>query len=117
MPNANHFWTAKEDAELLQAFSITPPHISRREFARGYSATCPYGVEAIRVRLSFLSKDFGIIRESPYPRFDEPLHLEGDAIIFPDMEMPFHHAEFINKCLELARLWNIRQCICAGDLL
>lgn len=59
----------------------------------------------------------GIIAESPYPRYDAPLVMEGDALILPDIEFPFHHAEFLSKCLELAATWNIRQCICAGDLM
>jgi len=57
------------------------------------------------------------IPESPYPRYDEPPEVEGDALILPDCEIPFHHAEFINRCLDLADAWGIRQMIAAGDLL
>ena len=58
-----------------------------------------------------------IITESPYPRYDEPLIMEGDALILPDIELPFHHAEFLNRCLKLAEAWNIKQVILAGDVL
>jgi len=57
------------------------------------------------------------IPESPYIRYDEPPILEGDALILPDVEIPFHHAEFLNRVLDLADAWGIKQVICAGDLL
>ena len=57
------------------------------------------------------------IPESPYPRYDQPPVIEGDALILPDAEIPFHHAEFINKVLDLADAWKIKQMIAAGDLL
>jgi hypothetical protein len=57
------------------------------------------------------------IPESPYPRYDEPPIIQGDALIIPDAEIPFHHAEFINRVLDLADVWEIRTMISAGDLL
>ena len=57
------------------------------------------------------------IPESPYPKYDEPPVVEGDALILPDCEIPFHHAEFMNRCIDLADAWGIRQMIAAGDLL
>ena len=58
-----------------------------------------------------------LITESPYPKYDEPLVMEGDALILPDAEFPFHNSEFLNRVLDLSQAWNIRQCIVAGDLL
>ena len=57
------------------------------------------------------------LRKSPYPKYDEPLVMEGDALIIPDPEFPFHHAEFINRILDLAQAWGITQCIIGGDML
>ncbi len=57
------------------------------------------------------------IPESRYVRYDEPPTLEGDALILPDVEVPFHHAEFLNRVIDLADAWGIRQVICAGDLM
>ena len=57
------------------------------------------------------------IPQSPYPKYDEPPVVEGDALILPDCEIPFHHADFINRVLEIAQAWNIKQMIAAGDLL
>ena len=57
------------------------------------------------------------IPESPYPRYDQPPTIQGDALILPDAEIPFHHADFINRVLDISEAWNIRQMISAGDLL
>jgi hypothetical protein len=57
------------------------------------------------------------LQVSPYPRYDEPLRNEGNALIIPDPEFPFHNAEFINRILDLAQAWKIELCIIGGDLL
>jgi hypothetical protein len=58
-----------------------------------------------------------VIPQSKYPVYDNPLTMEGDAIVLPDIELPFHHADFFNRALELADSWGIRKAIVAGDLL
>ena len=58
---------------------------------------------------------FNPVQESPYPKYNEPLEQSGDCLVLPDPEFPYHHAEFINRCLDLANTWNIRQCCIAGD--
>jgi len=57
------------------------------------------------------------IPQSPYPVYNEPPVVHGDALILPDCEIPFHHADFINRVLEVAQAWGIKQMIAAGDLL
>lgn len=57
------------------------------------------------------------IPRSPYPQYNQPPVVEGDAVVIPDAEIPFHHAEFISRVLDLADKWGIRQMIAAGDLL
>ena len=57
------------------------------------------------------------IPESPYPVYNEPLVMEGDALVLPDPEFPFHHAGFINRVLDLADAWGVKQCVIAGDAL
>ena len=57
------------------------------------------------------------IPDSPYPRYDQPPTVQGDALILPDVEIPFHHAEFLNRVMDLADAWHIRLMISAGDLL
>lgn len=80
-----------------------------------------FSVETVRGQLARMNRgDKFIVRkiaESAYPIYDKPLVMTGDALILPDMEIPFHHAEFINRCLELADRWGVKQAILAGDVL
>lgn len=57
------------------------------------------------------------ISDSPYPVYDKPLETEGDALVISDPEFPFHHAEFLNRILDLAVTWGITNCVIAGDIL
>jgi hypothetical protein len=57
------------------------------------------------------------IRESPYPKYDSPLEMDGNALVLPDPEFPFHDSEFINRVLDLSQSWKIDQCIIGGDML
>jgi hypothetical protein len=57
------------------------------------------------------------LQASPYPRYDQPLEMDGNALVLPDPEFPFHHADFINRCLDVSQAWGVRQCIIAGDML
>jgi hypothetical protein len=56
------------------------------------------------------------LKESPYPVFNDPLRMEGDAVIFPDLEIPFHHADFVNRVLDICDVWGIKKAILAGDV-
>jgi len=58
----------------------------------------------------------GVLKESNYPIFDSPITLEGDAVVYPDIETPYHHAEFVNRVTDLAQAWQIEQAIFVGDL-
>jgi hypothetical protein len=60
---------------------------------------------------------FNRIKESPYPKFTAPLEQEGDCLVLPDPEFPYHHADFINSCIDLALAWNVKQVCIAGDAL
>jgi len=55
--------------------------------------------------------------ESPHASYKDPLVMRGDAVIYPDLEMPFHHADFVNRVLDLGQKWGIEQAILAGDML
>ena len=58
-----------------------------------------------------------VVKDSPYQRYDSPLEREGDALILCDVEAPFHDADFLNRCIELANKWKIKACILNGDFL
>ena len=108
-------WSEKEDASLLKEYNKKPPSVSDKKFANTYKSD--RSAEAIRIRIGTLAQRPEYVYVSPYPVYDTPLTLEGDALVLPDIEMPFHHADFLNRVLDLAQKWNIRQCIMAGDLL
>ena len=55
--------------------------------------------------------------ESPHTRYLDPLVMEGDAVVYPDLEMPFHNADFVNRVLDLGSAWGIDKAILAGDML
>lgn len=75
--------------------------------------------EKVRMAVRYAKNKRGVVSlpVSSYPRYDAPLRMEGDALILPDPEFPFHDADFVNRCLELADCWGIDQCIIAGDVL
>lgn len=54
---------------------------------------------------------------SKMPLWDAPLKSEGDALILTDVEAPFQHSEFINRCLDLADAWGVKTLHLGGDLL
>jgi hypothetical protein len=55
------------------------------------------------------------VSESETQVWDDWLKLEGDALILPDVEAPYHHAEFINRCIDLADAFGIRRLVLSGD--
>jgi hypothetical protein len=57
------------------------------------------------------------LQPSPFPRYDSPLTIEGDCLVLNDLEVPFHAAEFVNRCLDLCDAWGIKQLILGGDFL
>lgn len=106
-------WTPEEDQQLvnLKASGLTMAEISVTTGRTVYACKTRY-YRHLAVRLPPT-----LFKESPYPRYDDCLKMEGDALVLPDLELPFHHAEFVNRCLELAQAWGIRQAVVAGDVL
>jgi hypothetical protein len=60
---------------------------------------------------------FNKIAESPYPKFDNALEQSGDCLVIPDVEFPYHNADFLNHILELADSWGVKNCNLAGDVM
>lgn len=108
MGRTGHVWTEDEVKILntMRSLGATDSDVAK---ALGLS------YEQVRHRRRFPTREY--VRESPFPKYDRPLVMEGDAVVLPDIEFPFHNAEFLNKVLELACRWNIRQCIVAGDVM
>jgi hypothetical protein len=93
--------------------------LTQRQFARQYGISYNTLHSKICNAQQREVRNFGreYLKPSPYPVFDKPLEMDGDALILPDPEFPFHHAPFLNNVLSLAEAWGIRQCIIAGDVL
>lgn len=121
MPNKGVFWSKQEEEILIKAYKSRPPGMNNVEFAKAIGTNLNKNINSIIGRLNRFVRDGTftkqIITPSPYPVYDTPLELDGDALILPDMEIPFHNSEFVNRVLEMAQKWNIHQCILAGDVL
>jgi hypothetical protein len=121
MPNIGKPWKQEEVDALIEAYRTRPLDLSTRAWAEMYGQTTGRSAESVDSRIDrlLLRGEMGRERvpESKYPTYDNPLVMEGDAIILGDIEFPYHHAEFINRCLNLAEKWGIRQAILAGDVL
>lgn len=102
-----HAWTPEED-RVFTAMSLAGA--SQAIIAK------TLGLTQDQVRWH-IRKETRAVEESPFAIHNNPLVMQGDAVVLPDVELPFHHADFLNKVLDLAARWNIRQCIAAGDLL
>lgn len=50
------------------------------------------------------------------PRFDKPLLVEGDALIWADVHGPFHDATWMDRTADLALRWGVKHLVIAGDL-
>lgn len=115
-------WTAQESKELELAYNSRSLKQTKREFIRGWRKSHPGRTEnAIDSHIlreqgngRFLG---GAVEESRFTVYDTPLEMVGDALILNDLHCPFHHAEFINQCLMIAKAWGIKKCIIGGDLM
>jgi hypothetical protein len=114
-------WNAAELKALQEAWEKKPDWISRRQFARDYGKVAKRTTDSVWGQINRLisggAAQAKVIRQSTYPIYDDPLTMEGDALILPDLEFPFHNADFLNRVLSLAHAWGITQCILAGDVL
>lgn len=102
-------WSEKESAELMKLHEAgLSDHEIAIRLGRSYNS-----VNSRRERIKSVTK----VPKSSFPIWDKPLKSEGDALILSDVEAPFQHSEFINRCLDLADSWGIQDLHFAGDLL
>ena len=47
----------------------------------------------------------------------DAVRIDESCLILGDVELPFHHADFINNCIRLAKHWRIDTLILAGDFI
>jgi len=121
MPNSGHYWKAKDIDQLVKDYDTKPPHISDLQWCAAWGKPRGLSSDAVRSQVTRAKLERKLnpdrVRVSTYPVYDNPLTMEGDALVLPDIEFPFHHAEFVNACLDLADAWGIKQLILAGDAL
>ena len=110
-------WTTEELSNLRDSWTKRKADITARQFAQEYAATTnsTRSPDSIRFKLQSL-REYRIPVSNRTP-WNNPPTLEGDAFILMDAQIPFHHAEFINKCLTVCDRLGIRQMILGGDAL
>ena len=109
------FWTTEELSELRTAWLNRRADISAREFAAEYAIRTQRTPVSIRMKLSYMH-EYKIPSSNRTP-WTNPPTMDGDAFVLLDAQIPFHHAEFINKCLSVCEKFGIRQMILGGDAL
>ena len=107
-------WTKAETEKLIGLKEAgLPDHEIAERLGRSYAST--------NMKLTRLKADKkigqSVLPKSSLPLLDSPLKSKGDALILTDVEAPFQHSEFINRCLDLADSWGIQDLHFAGDLL
>ena len=118
--NSGHMWTQAETDRLILQYSKKPTDVSNQAFSKKYGKEFGLSHNAVKAKINNLRISGNINRvvmQSPYPKFDSPLVMEGDALVLPDTEFPFHDADFLNRVLDLTKTWGVRQLILAGDVL
>ena len=103
----NNKWS---DAELAQAQALQREGKTFPQIAKLLNRT----YNSVNIKLTRTAM---FIPQSTVPLWASPLESTGDAVILSDVEAPFQHSEFINRVLELAYKWGIKDLHLAGDLL
>ena len=120
MANNGHSWSEAETETLKKEYAKKLDDESLLAFAKRFGARLGLGHNAVRGKVMDMRRAETLsapVNPSPYPQFNDPLVMEGDALVLPDIEFPFHYAEFINHVIELSQIWNVKQLILAGDVL
>lgn len=112
---SGQFWTTEELQDLLTAWKNRRADITAQDFAIDYSSICGRTFNSVYAKLKTMP-EFKI-PSSTRVDWDNPPTVEGDAFLIGDTQIPFHHAEFINRCLEVCARWKIENIILGGDVL
>ena len=114
-------WTKEELDRLAKEFSERIPGTYTSYFCKIWAQKNNRSIASVRSQIERMMSSGVVAREivseSPYPTYNEPLVSEGDAVVLPDVEFPFHNSEFLNRVLDLCQKWNIKKAIFAGDVL
>jgi len=112
------FWTEKETSQLWDLWIKQPADIQMKKFSDDFAPILKRDSNSIRMKLRELTRArHGNIPESEFGSWNTQPRVEGDAFILMDAHIPFHHADFINRCVALCRQWGIQNMILGGDAL
>ena len=106
-PKDKEAWEA--EVSFYQGSSTTTRAIRAREL--GFANVESYA-NYMRGRGVYLS-----VPTSHREKFNKPEVIREPCLVIFDSQIPFHDADFINRLLELATDWGIRQGLSGGDLL
>lgn len=109
------FWTEEQTDALRKAWNNRRADITTLDFARDYASVSERSIASVTQKLKTMP-EYGI-PTSNRTTWNNPPRVEGDAFIIGDTQIPFHHAEFIERCLELCKRWGIKTMILGGDAL
>ena len=118
--NTGRIWKDDEIRQLLTEYPQKRSDVSDTKWCADWGSKRGFSAEAVRGQLNRARREGEALRRiapSPYPSYNAPLAMEGDALILPDIELPFHNAGFLNRVLDLTDAWGVKQCILAGDAL
>lgn len=95
------FWTDEQTKDLIEAWKNRQADITTFDFAKEHSDVFKRSPNAIAQKIKSLP-EFKVPASSRTPWENAP-RIDGNAFLIGDTQIPFHHAEFINKCLEVCR--------------
>lgn len=108
-------WNKSELNLLKNAWNNRDADVTLSIFAKQYASIIGRSEAAIMQKV--IAQPEYRVPTSTRTAWNNPPILEGDSLVLMDTQIPYHHAEFINKCLTVCRKWNIRQLILGGDAL
>ena len=108
-------WRDKDIEDLLTAWKERVPDINTFEFSKQYSQMTngKRSVNSVNSKLKYL----GVLHVPASTRhaWNTPPIVKGNSLVIGDTQIPFHHGEFISKCIDVAVKWKIDNLILGGD--
>jgi hypothetical protein len=106
-------WNDNEQTELIRLFMAgKSTELIAKSVKRTHSAVASKIKELRTLGLLGIRP---VVSQSPARIFDDQITAQGDILILPDVEAPYHNADWINKCIDLALTLNVKQLCVAGD--
>lgn len=105
-----------EGEELLRSWHMAKL-VGLKQVEHAAQLEIPYTTYVNRMVAARSKRAEVVIPQSRYRVWNDPPHIEGDVLILPDMHIPYHNAEFIEKCIRAAVSMGISTVLFPGDVL